>query len=65
MAMTVQKSLRFFAYIAISFVSRLSSSSAERRRRKEPFTAMLIRPVYSDTTTAMASELCDMPIAAR
>ena len=52
-----------FHTVVISFVRRLSRSSAESRKRKLPFMAALMRPVSSETTTAMASQACDMPIS--
>lgn len=54
-----------FHVVVISFASRLSRSSAESLKRKLPFMAALMRPVSSETTTAMASLACDMPRAAR
>ena len=48
-----------------SRVSMLSSCSADKRRWNCPFMATEMRPVSSDTTMAMASLSCDMPIAAR
>lgn len=48
-----------------SRVSMLSSCSAESLRWNCPRSATDMRPVSSDTTTAIASLSCDMPIAAR
>ena len=47
-----------------SFDKTLSSSSADRRSLKLPFSAIEMPPVSSLTTTAMQSLFCDIPKAA-
>ena len=55
----------FYVSLLSSLVRMLSNSSAESLKRNSPLAAIEMPPVSSETTMAMASLSCEIPMAAR